>query len=95
MLLLIHQLLVLPYRLFKKAEDPLYRGLGLGLFVAVCSCLAANCFGDRWTYLEINGLLWVLAGATVRASALVKAEAKDDVAEAGAAFGPVAYTAYR
>ncbi len=94
-LVLIWQLLVLPYRLFRKAEDPLYRGLGLGLFVAVCSCLAANCFGDRWTYLEINGLLWVLAGATVRASALVKAEAKIDVAEVGAAFGPVAYTAYR
>jgi hypothetical protein len=30
----------------------------------------ANGFGDRWTYLEINGLLWVLIAATARANEL-------------------------
>ena len=75
-LLLLQQMLALAYRLFRKADDPLYRGLGLGLFVAVCSCIVSNCFGDRWTYLEINGLLWVLIGAAVRASHLMKEEPK-------------------
>jgi putative inorganic carbon (hco3(-)) transporter len=64
---LLQQFLAMTYRLFKRATDPLYQGLGLGLFVAMCSCLIANCFGDRWTYLEITSLLWVLAGAAIRA----------------------------
>jgi putative inorganic carbon (HCO3(-)) transporter len=69
-MLLLGQMLSAGFRLFRKAEDPLYRGLGLGFFIALCSCIIANCFGDRWTYLEINGLLWVLTGATLRASEL-------------------------
>jgi putative inorganic carbon (hco3(-)) transporter len=55
------------WRLFRTATDPLYRGLGLGLLLATTSCVVANCFGDRWTYLEVNGLLWVLFGAATRA----------------------------
>jgi O-antigen ligase len=65
---MLQQMLATSYRLFKRASDPLYRGLGAGLFVAICSCLVANCFGDRWTYLEITGLLWVLVAAAIRAT---------------------------
>lgn len=57
-------------QLFRKATDPLYRGLGIGLIVCFASLTVANFFGDRWTYLEINGMLWVLVGAATRASAL-------------------------
>jgi len=71
---LLQQLLALAYRLFKQASDPLYQGLGLGLLLATCSCIVANFFGDRWTYLEITGLLWVLAGAAIRASHLMETE---------------------
>lgn len=94
-LVLLQQLLVLPYRLFRRAEDPLYRGLGLGLFLAVCSCLIANCFGDRWTYLEINGLLWVLAGAAVRASDLMKSEAPAGLLDVNSFATDLPYAAYR
>jgi O-antigen ligase len=69
-LVLFQQMLASSFRLFRRANDPLYRGLGLGLFLAMCSSIVANCFGDRWTYLEITGLLFVLAGAMVRASHL-------------------------
>jgi O-antigen ligase len=48
---MLQQMLAVAYRLFKRAEDPLYRGLGLGLFLAIWACIIANCFGDRWTYL--------------------------------------------
>jgi len=72
---LLQQLLVLSYRLFKRSSDPLYRGLGLGLFLATCSCIVSNCFGDRWTYVEIMGLLWVLAGTAIRASEFAIQEA--------------------
>jgi O-antigen ligase len=74
--ILLQQLLVMSYRLFKRATDPLYQGLGLGLLLATCSCIVANFFGDRWTYLEITGLLWVLAGAAIRATYLM--ESKSD-----------------
>jgi putative inorganic carbon (hco3(-)) transporter len=73
-LLLLQQLIALSYRLFKRASDPLYKGLGLGLLLTTCACIVSNCFGDRWTYVEITGLLWVLAGAAIRAMQLTVSE---------------------
>lgn len=70
-LILLAQMLALSIRLFRHGGDPLFRGLGLGLLLAMCSCLVTNCFGDRWTYLEITGPLFVLVGAAVRASQLM------------------------
>jgi putative inorganic carbon (hco3(-)) transporter len=71
---MLKQLLSTSYLLFKRANDPLYQGLGLGLFLAMCACLVANFFGDRWTYLEITGLLWVLVAAAIRATELTLLE---------------------
>ncbi len=76
---MLQQILSLSYRLFKKAEDPLYRGLGLGLFLAMFAALIGNCFGDRWTYLEITGLLWVLVGTAIRATHLAESEPVTEV----------------
>jgi putative inorganic carbon (hco3(-)) transporter len=76
MVALLGQLFALAWRLYRRSEDPLYRGLGLGLFVALCASMVANCFGDRWTYLEITGPLWVLAGAAARGLQLSLAEVK-------------------
>jgi putative inorganic carbon (HCO3(-)) transporter len=73
-LMLLQQMLAVSYRLFKRASDPLYRGLGLGLVLAICACIVANCFGDRWTYVEITAPLWVLLSAALRAEQLEKAE---------------------
>lgn len=94
-LLLLQQLLALSYRLFRRASDPLYRGLGLGLFLATCACIVSNFFGDRWTYVEITGLLWVLAGAAIRATQLMAAEAviEKDSSATGRPIEP--YLAYR
>jgi putative inorganic carbon (HCO3(-)) transporter len=94
-LVLLQQMLALSYRLFRRAKDPLYQGLGLGLFLTICASMILNCFGDRWTYLEINGLLWALIGTAASATHLM---------ESGPASEPVAldsetsanpYMAYR
>lgn len=77
-LFMLQQLLSLSYRLFRRAMDPLYRGIGLGLFLAICCSMVANFFGDRWTYLEITGLLWVLIAATIRATELEAAKARQE-----------------
>jgi hypothetical protein len=36
--------------------------------------MVSNCFGDRWTYLEITGPLFVLVAAAVRANQLAAQE---------------------
>ena len=94
-LLLLQQMLTLSYRLFKTGGDPLYRGLGLGLFLAVCSCIVANFFGDRWTYLEITGLLWVVLGAGVRALEFSRAALPVEVASTQHEVAVNPYLAYR
>ncbi|MGD0631626.1 MAG: O-antigen ligase family protein [Terracidiphilus sp.] len=79
-LILFGQLFSTSFRLFRKAQDPLFRGLGLGLFLTMSTSLVANCFGDRWTYLEISGLLFVLFGAAVRATRLMELEQTSEAA---------------
>jgi O-antigen ligase len=73
-LVLFQQMFALGYRLFRRGKDPMFRGLGLGLLLALCSCMVSNCFGDRWTYLEVTGLLFVLVAAAVRANQLTAQE---------------------
>ena len=90
-LVLLLQMLALAWRLFRRAEDPLYRGLGLGLFLCGCCSIALNFFGDRWTYIEITGLLWVLLAAAARAANLDPGTEK----KVDALAPPYAQMAYR
>jgi putative inorganic carbon (HCO3(-)) transporter len=94
-LFMLQQLLATPYRLFKRAKDPLYKGLGLGMFLAMCSCSVANCFGDRWTYIEITGLLWVLVAAVVRANQFTENESTAEASTAETKIAVNQYLAYR
>lgn len=71
---LLLQMLALAVRLFRREKDPLYQGLGLGLFLLICTSIVLNCFGDRWTYLEINGLLWGLMGTAVSIASFAEPE---------------------
>lgn len=94
-LVLLQQLLAVPYRLFKQSTDRLYQGLGLGLFLACCACLVANFFGDRWTYLENTGLLWVLVAAAARANQLAAPASDAESAKVDASIPVNPYLAYR
>jgi O-antigen ligase len=77
-LVLLFEMITDSYRLFRHARDPLYKAIGLGTLLCVCTCLIANCFGDRWTYIEINGLLWILLGTVARANQLVNAQQAEE-----------------
>jgi len=94
-ILLLQQMLFVSYRLFRKAEDPLYKGLGLGLFLAIWACIVANCFGDRWTYLEITGMLWVLTGVAIRALEFTETAPATEVAAVESAIPINPYMVYR
>jgi putative inorganic carbon (hco3(-)) transporter len=71
-------------RLFRLAEDPVLGAVGCGLFAMMICVLVVNFFGDRWTYLQVNGFLWVLLGLAARGLYLVgqKKESSEQVAPA-------------
>jgi O-antigen ligase len=92
---LLQQMLAVGFRLFRRATDPLYRGLGLGLFIAVCCAIVANIFGDRWTVLEVSGPLWVLVGAAVRATQLSAEEPLSEPNPVNAKAPALTYSARR
>jgi putative inorganic carbon (hco3(-)) transporter len=92
---MFQQVFSMTYRLFKTATDPLYQALGLGLLLAFCSCAIANCFGDRWTSIEITGMLWVLVGTALRALEMKDAEPVTESARLDAAMAVNPYIAYR
>ena len=94
-LLLLWQMVALPWRLFRQSKDPLYEGLGLGLLLAVSACMVANLFGDRWTYVEITGILWILVGATLRALQLNEGAAAPEAGTVSAQAVQNPYLAYR
>jgi putative inorganic carbon (HCO3(-)) transporter len=55
------------YGLYKSEQsDDFMRGLGLGLAGMVIATAVANAFGDRWTYIEETGFMWVIAAMAVR-----------------------------
>jgi putative inorganic carbon (hco3(-)) transporter len=61
----------------------------------MCSCIVANFFGDRWTYLEITGILWVLVAATIRALQLAETESATESAISEASVVTNPFLAYR
>lgn len=79
------------YRLFRRARDPFLASLGLGLAGWVVCAFVANFFGDRWTFLQVNGYMWVLGGLVARAHMLeqeaeaLSIEENNAVSDAGAA----------
>jgi putative inorganic carbon (hco3(-)) transporter len=62
------------YRLFRHAKDPFLASLGLSLAAWVVCSVVANCFGDRWTFLQVNGYMWVLAGLVSQAWVLQESD---------------------
>lgn len=88
-LCLLIPMITMSYRLFRRARDPLYTALGLGSLLCVVACLVANAFGDRWTYVEITGLLWILLAGVARANDLVRAEAEAEAPQRTVAARPM------
>jgi O-antigen ligase len=66
----------------RRAKDPFYASLGLGLAGWLVTAFVANMFGDRWNYLQVCGYLWVIAGMVAHALKVEQAEAQEsDAAE--------------
>jgi len=63
------------YELFRHAQDPFLGSLGLGLAGWLLCSGIASFFGDRWTFLQINGYMWVLGGMVSQAWVLQRSAA--------------------
>jgi O-antigen ligase len=62
------------WSLFRRASDPDISALGCGLFAMMICVVIVNFFGDRWTYLQVNGFLWVILGLAARGLQLINQE---------------------
>ncbi len=60
-----------------RGPDKVAANLGLACFLCVASTAIANFFGDRWTYIEVNGFLWVLVAMLGRYSTLLADDRMD------------------
>ncbi|MGH9775407.1 MAG: O-antigen ligase family protein [Candidatus Acidiferrales bacterium] len=58
------------WRLFCEAEEPFLKSLGLGFTALMVCAIVLNLFGDRWTYIQVDGILWALLGCVVSGRAI-------------------------
>ena len=65
-LIVIFCFLRMGYVLYKKGEEDLAKGMGLGLMTCMIVVVLNNFFGDRWTYFELSSYLWIFAGLVGR-----------------------------
>ena len=65
-LILLKTLLSAGWNLQKSTGDPFYSALGVGFTAAVICAIVINFFGDRWSYQQVDGYLWILFGLVVR-----------------------------
>ena len=64
-LILLWKLAGLGHDLLRGAQNPFWSALGLGFVALISSATVANCFGDRWTYQQVDGYLWILLGCVI------------------------------
>jgi putative inorganic carbon (HCO3(-)) transporter len=86
------------WQLFKRSEDRWLSGLAGAFFAMLFCAVVVNFFGDRWTYLQVNGFFWVLVGLVCRALFILKeqqTEGEAFSAEAGALNVPMEAAAPR
>jgi len=70
------------WKLLKHSGDNFFKGLGAGTMGCLIASLVANFFGDRWTFLILNGYLWVIVGLVERGVAITAeaTEAEEETA---------------
>lgn len=86
-----------------RAKDDFVAALGLAVLLWVICAAIANFFGDRWTYIELSGFLWVLAALVARCKeGLLKevipgdiSDEEDEWSSAAACSGLQNVSAYR
>ena len=82
------------WRLFRTAEDPFLKGLGLGFAGCVLAVLAGNVAGSYWFYLNVSAFYWVNLGLVIRGLEITKEsklESKPEFQQSKAKLAAVAH----
>ena len=75
--------------LLRTTNDPFWRGIAIGFIAMMGSIIVANLFGDRWTYQQLNGYLWILLGCVIRGQLTVEEQTQPEVLTPEPAQGKV------
>jgi O-antigen ligase len=54
------------WRVFRHSADPQLSAIAGSFFAMLLCAVVVNFFGDRWTFLQVNGFFWVLSGLVAR-----------------------------
>jgi putative inorganic carbon (HCO3(-)) transporter len=54
------------WKLYRSTDDPLWSALACGFTAMVSSAIVLNFFGDRWSYQQVDGYMWILLGTVIR-----------------------------
>jgi putative inorganic carbon (hco3(-)) transporter len=63
------------WKLYKNAHEELIKALGFGFVCAVVASIVSNFFGDRWTYIQLGTIYWVLWALVDQYNSRIEAEA--------------------
>jgi O-antigen ligase len=65
-LYVLWRMFTLGYQLYRQSDDAFLSSVGLGFSALMVGMFLANLFGDRWSYFQVDGWMWMLLGAVVR-----------------------------
>jgi putative inorganic carbon (HCO3(-)) transporter len=64
--------------LLRATNDPFWRGIALGFLAMMGSIIVSNFFGDRWTYQQLDGYLWIVLGCVIRGLTILQEQSDSD-----------------
>jgi len=66
-LALLAKMFSVSFNVYRKARSEFLKGMGFGFAACMVCVVIVNIFGDRWTYIQVNGFLWTLLAMLTRA----------------------------
>lgn len=66
--------LIVAFKIFKRAKEPLLLGISIGIIAAIVGIFIVNIWGSRFFREELVGLYWILLGIMVRLNFIDKEE---------------------
>jgi len=64
--------------LYRTSDDNFDKGLGLGFCGCILASFICNIFGDRWSFISMQGYLWVIWALVERSLVLIQANSLEE-----------------
>ena len=87
-LYVLWRMFALGYQLYRQSEDPFLASVGLGFSALMVGMFLANLFGDRWSYFQVDGWMWMFGGGCPWSDLTEQPQVSTDEAAAGGIAEP-------